>query len=224
MSHVEHLAALGQLAAGVAHNYNNLLAGVLLCCEEVRLWAERAGAPPEVMRALRLAVDAAERGGEISRRLLEFARQSPVSLQPVDVAVPVGRALELVRLRPESKFVGFDVRLAGCPRVVADAGGLEEIALNLFVNAVQAMGGSGRVSVWWEGQGPWVFIRFANTGTRIPAELLSRIFEPFFSTKGGTGLGLSSSLGLARQMGGDLWAEDVLVGAEFVLKLRREEG
>jgi signal transduction histidine kinase len=200
------LAAVGELAAAVAHEINNPLTSVLGFAS---MLAEQVPAGQPLREQLDIVVSEASRARDIVRDLLDFSRQRPLVLRPVDVNAVVRQALAL--LRPTSGRVTvheeYDPDL---PPVEADASRLKQVFVNIVQNAFHAMPGGGRLRVRTERDGDDVTVSFADTGVGIPAENLTRIFDPFFTTKPdvkGTGLGLSVSLGIVRQHGGAIAVE-----------------
>jgi len=205
----EKLASLGQLAASIAHEINNPLTGVLTYA---RLLARRLATDlPEgegrqaAQRQLALVERETERCCAIVRNLLQFARQREPKVEPVDVNGVVGEALSLVGNRLSIQGIELDRRLAPLPEVPADAGQLRQVFVNILLNACEAMGPGGEMTVRSRVSpaGDGVEVAIADTGPGIPPENLARIFDPFFTTKEkGTGLGLSVAYGIVQRHGG----------------------
>ncbi|MBK9516976.1 MAG: hypothetical protein IPO09_06385 [Anaeromyxobacter sp.] len=208
----QRLEAVGRLTAGVAHDFNNLLTAIAASVGEV----EEGGAPgAPAGPALQEIRGLVRRGGELTRSLLQVARRQP--LQPHPVALN-GLVQELVRLLERlMKGVALQLELdAATGTVVADPVQLEQVVLNLVLNARDACDGRGRVVVATrrltraEGAGghaggEWVQLSVSDDGPGLDEATRARIFEPFFTTKGegqGTGLGLSVVDGVARAHGG----------------------
>ncbi len=206
----EKLRALGQMAAGIAHDLNNMLAAVLGQVELLRLRA-----PDRVTReALKTLETAATDGAHVVRRLQEFARQRPrLSLSPVDLGQAVEEALEITRprWRDEPQRLGRVIEartmLDGLPHILGHAPEIREVLINLILNAVDAMPQGGTLALagravaalrGQQGTGQWVELTVSDTGCGMTEEVRRRIFEPFFTTKGmhGTGLGLSVVYGI----------------------------
>ena len=221
----DKLSSLGLLASGVAHELNNPLA-VIAGHAELLL---RRTTEPEAREQLRELLEAAARCRTITGDLLGFARRRPAVRARVEVG-PVLRATLALReraLRSAGVHPALDLP-AALPAVRADAHQLQQVFLNLLLNAEAALReGSGRalrVSARAEGAGAgeWVSVEFFNDGPAIPPGVLPRIFEAFFTTKGeeeGTGLGLSISLRIVREHGGDLEAESGEGGTTFRVRL-----
>jgi signal transduction histidine kinase len=214
------MAAVGQLAAGVAHEINNPLAGIMgyaqLAAEHIRA-RQTTGIPPsEVHRFLGYIENMekqSQRCKQIVQNLLRFARASThEEPEPVDVNHVVRETLSFLSHQMVSNGVQLDSRLADpIPAIKGHAGKLQQILTNILINALQAIrSGEGRVVVETSVADNWVTIRITDTGEGIPEENLDKIFEPFFTTKEigqGTGLGLSVTYGLVKDMGGNIAVE-----------------
>jgi signal transduction histidine kinase len=222
----QKLDALGRLAGAVAHDFNNLLTAILSYGET----ALGKLAPDDPARA-----DVAQiyRSGEsavsLTRQLLAFSRKAPIRLVPVDLNAVVRATTPLLeRLVGAGLTVAVKTDPAARP-VLADVGGLEQILLNLAVNARDAMPEGGTVTLETlappprKGAAPGIMLRVSDTGSGIDAEILPRIFEPFFTTKGpdrGTGLGLSTVYGLVQTFNGSIAvASELGKGTTFSIHL-----
>ena len=229
----EKMAALGKLAATVAHEVNNPLSGILtytrLTLKQLEGAAPESGAPESPARAeminqLRIIERESRRCGEIMRNLLTFARQAPPQREPNQLNLLVERALALVRHQLELQGVELETRMApGLPPVFCDANQIQQVALTLLVNAVEATPRGGRVQVSTEAAGIYVRLLVRDTGVGIPPQVLPHIFEPFFTTKEDqhrTGLGLAVARSIAEQHGATLEASSRPgEGTEFILSL-----
>ncbi len=209
----QKMEAMGQLTGGIAHDFNNLLTAVIGSLELARSRI----AEPATRRRVDIAVRAAQRGGELTRQLLAFARQQRLVPQPVDVNAVLRGLGELLQ-RTLGGLIEVQSQLApGLWPAFADATQVEHAVLNLALNARDAMPEGGRLLVQTanvgvaEGQvaglaaGDYVRIAVADTGAGMALDVLERAMEPFFTTKGpgrGTGLGLAQVYGLVRQLGG----------------------
>jgi signal transduction histidine kinase len=214
----ERLVTVGKLAAGVAHEVGNPLAGIFGYLSLARMRATT----PELKEYLQCIDHEVQRIDGIVRGLLDLGRPRPARLAPVDVSQVVETCVRLVRAGPELSQVKVDFALEPGLLARADAGPLSQIAINLLLNAAQAMGGQGDVRVSTRREGGEVRLEVEDTGPGIPVEVMPRLFEPFFTTKEGkgTGLGLAVSLHLAQSMGGRLTAANVPGGgARFTLHL-----
>jgi two-component system NtrC family sensor kinase len=208
LARAEKLAAVGQLAAGVAHEINNPLTAVIANAQLL----ERVLDDPELKDMAALIQQAGERASGVVGELLDLSRQESIDLAPVDINETLLSALALAQTR---LAVG-GVRLkfapqAGLPPVQANADRLQGMWLNLLINALDAIHGEdGEIRIVARQEGSQVLVTISDNGQGIPPEHLERIFEPFFTTKGpdqGTGLGLSISHRAIRQIGGDIQAE-----------------
>jgi len=227
--HMEKMASLGKLAATVAHELNNPLAGILNYSKLVDRSLSEGEVPEdertELQRCLGLIQKEAARCGEIVKNLLLFARQSGVELALVPLNPIVERSLMLVHHHLEMTGVQLETTLfdEGTDLVVCDGNQIQQALLALLVNAVEAMPGGGTLTVRAIGREDWVAIAVTDTGTGIPPEVISHIFEPFFSTKDkaeGVGLGLAVAYGIIQRHGGDIEIESqVDRGTTFTVTL-----
>ena len=216
----QKMEAVGRLAGGVAHDFNNLL-GVVMGCNEraLRLLPPDHPSRPKIEQALR----ATERAVGVTRQLLQFSRKTVASPRVLDLNVVVRDMEKMLRT-----LIGEDVELrVACDpalgRIQADAGEIEQIIMNLAVNARDAMPQGGRLSIetandeldgaFVEGHpgvapGGYVRLVVTDTGSGIAKDIQTNIFEPFFTTKElgrGTGLGLSTVYGIVKQSGGHVF-------------------
>lgn len=209
----QRMETIGALTGSVAHDLNNFLTAVLVNLAMARMQLGREGQMPE----LQDAADAASRGAELVRSLLNIARGEP-RREPIDADALVAESLRLL-----ARIAGPEVHLEanvceGCPPFNADRVQVQQVLMNLVVNARNAMGGRGRVAIavgpvateHRETGEPGEFVRLevADDGPGVPAEIQERIFQPYFSTSEpgeGTGLGLSIVHSVAQSHGG--WVE-----------------
>jgi PAS domain S-box-containing protein len=205
----EKMSSLGKLAAGVAHQLNNPLGGIVLYAklmmEEYHL---ENGAREDLIRILKDA----ERCKDTVKELLEFTRQTRQLMHPNDMNTAIGRTLFLLENQTLFQNISIEKDLTpSLPLVYSDNQQLNHMFMNIILNAVQAMGGNGRLHVrtYYLEEKEKVGIEFSDTGPGIPKEALPHIFEPFFTTKEegqGTGLGLSLVYNIVRNHGGKVWA------------------
>jgi len=216
----QKMEAVGRLAAGIAHDFNNLLTAILgftdLLVEDLEQSGGRREEAEEIRRAALRAV-------ELTRQLLAFGRQQVLAPQQLDLNDVVGGIERLVR-----RLVGEDIDVrtalaADLGTVRADPSQLEQVIVNLAVNARDAMRAGGRLTIetanveldrsYFERHplvppGPYVLLAVTDTGSGMDPETVGRVFEPFFTTKPkgtGTGLGLSTVYGIVKQSGGFIW-------------------
>jgi PAS domain S-box-containing protein len=213
----ERLESVGRLVGGIAHDFNNLLAIVLNYTDFV---SERLP-PDDPNQADLLQIrSAAERATGFTRQLLTFAKRNPVKAEDIDINAIIGQLRELLR-RTLPASIAVDLRLGdGLWSVHADRGQLEQVVLNLVVNAGDAMPEGGRLVVGTSNveydddsatqhldlaPGRYVYLTVTDTGAGMTKEILDHAFEPFFTTKThgqGTGLGLATAYGVVQQAGG----------------------
>ena len=218
----QRLDGLGRLAGGVAHDFNNLLTAISGYAALVR---ERANGDAALVHDIDEIQRAAGRAAELTRQLLAFGRRQVLQPRAIDLGAVVGEISDLL-----GRLLGDDVMLeieAGSgPYVVrADPGQIEQVIVNLAVNARDAMPDGGRLTIALRmaPDGRSVELAVSDTGTGMDEETEARIFEPFFTTRAdGVGLGLASVYGIARQSGGELSVDSTPgVGSTFVLRLPR---
>jgi len=202
----EKLAAIGQLAAGIAHELNTPLASIGGYAEE--LGEITKGGGPQVEKYVGVIRSQIERCKGITQSLLNFARKSEVRVGPVDVDALLIEAVDYLRFKRGKTTFSVETDLGRPAPVRADAGQLLQVFLSVLMNAADALGGGGgTIRVASRAREKDVVVTISDTGCGIPEENLKKIFEPFFTTKEpgkGTGLGLSLSYGIMRQLGGSI--------------------
>jgi two-component system, NtrC family, sensor kinase len=205
----ERLATVGRLASGVAHEVGNPLSGILGYLSLLRAQEDGGVERAEYVDRVEAEVHRIDR---IVRGLLDLGRPQRPTLVPVEIGPLAETSVRLVSAGPDFRGVQVTVEVPTGLSVLADAGALSQVLINLLLNAAQAMGGSGRVRVLaGAGDEPLARIDVVDTGPGIPEEVRSRLFEPFFTTKPGgkgSGLGLAISQTLVHAMGGTLEAGD----------------
>jgi PAS domain S-box-containing protein len=215
----QRLEVIGQLTGGIAHDFNNLL-GIVV--GNLQLLEEKAGLDPEAHELIADAMWSAERGAQLTHRLLAFARRQHLKPRVLSLNVVVGEMTNLLRRTLGEKISVRELLAEGLWQTRIDRGQLESALLNLVVNARDAMPEGGTLTISTdnvvlpqEGEGPltdvipgeYVRLSVADTGTGMPPDVLARIFEPFFTTKRvgqGSGLGLSMVYGFVRQSEGHI--------------------
>jgi nitrogen-specific signal transduction histidine kinase/CheY-like chemotaxis protein len=211
----QKMEAIGQLAGGVAHDFNNVLAAILMQLEELRLVRDLPRAARELL------VDAetsAQRAARLTRQLLVFSRQQAMQPRVLDVNQLVRTHVRLLRRVVPSTHT-LAVTTAPAPLAVsADEGMIEQVLLNLVINARDAQPEGGVIAIGTEARhvaedspdlvaGDYAVVTVTDTGTGIAADHLPRLFEPFFTTKPpgqGTGLGLATAYGIVQQHQGTI--------------------
>jgi CheY-like chemotaxis protein len=240
LAKAQHLEAIGRLAAGAAHDFNNLLTPILGCAEMICL---NGAADARSREWAKQILEAAERAGELTRQFLAFSRKQVLEVRRLDVNEVIRGFQKLLR-RLVRENIEVELRLA--PRlgsVRADRSQLEQVVMNLTINAADAMPRGGRIRIEtmdllldpsggraFPGAEPGAYVQLAvsDTGVGMEPAVLARVFEPFFTTKDvgkGTGLGLSTVYGVVRQQGGYVTAESTPgVGTIFRVLLPTERG
>jgi signal transduction histidine kinase len=206
--HAERLSTVGRLAAGIAHEINNPLEGISNYLGLAREDLDRGDAV-SARRRLAGIQEGLQRAVSIVRQVLAHADPSQAPLVPLDLAEVLRQSAEFVRTRPEFARFRFDLQLPEGPlRVRGSQAMLGQVFLNLLLNACEAQAGGGEVLLAGRREGGRVVAEIADRGPGVPSADAARIFEPFFSTKHSTGLGLSICYSIARQHGAELTVEE----------------
>lgn len=226
----EKLRALGQMASGVAHNLNNVLA---IIKGNIQLLLERIESQ-EIREELRIAEKATRDGAQTIRRLLDFTcTRKDSQFYQLDLNEVVKDAIEITKPKwkdqSQRKGISIDLRaeLSELPPVAGNASELREVMTNLIFNSVEAMPVGGRILIETKAGYREVYIIISDTGTGIPPENKTRVFDPFFTTKGpqNTGLGLSASYGIVCRHRGKIELHSLEgEGAAFMLTIPESDG
>jgi PAS domain S-box-containing protein len=221
----DKLRALGQLASGVAHDFNNSLAAILGRAQLLRRQTQDDG----LVRNIEIIQTAAEDAAATVRRIQTFARKSPArEFEMLDVSSLLNDAIEITRTRWQNEALlrGLEYQVTleaeSGQHTFASASELREVFVNLIVNAVDAMPKGGKLSIGCVSEASRLSLRFADTGTGMPEDVRQRIFDPFFTTKGaqGTGLGLSVSYSIIERHEGSISvASELGSGTVFTIDL-----
>jgi len=219
------LAAVGELAGRVAHEVNNPIA-IISAKVRLLLTDHHEEMSPKIAQELRKITDLSNRVARIAQGLLSYCRPSPATRVRLDLRQPIRKSLAMVEQHARANGVIVEDDLNEVlPPVKANAQEMEQVFLNLFLNALDAMpkGGRLKVSAASENGDVGVIATVEDTGVGIPETIRERVFEPFFTTKQegrGTGLGLSICLGLVRSHGGEIRVEsEPGRGSRFIIKL-----
>ncbi len=216
----ERLAALGHLAAALAHELNNPLQAMQSHLDLILKYPLKETEKEEYLHIINKQI---ERLHNITRRVLNLAHPRSIPQQPASVIELLRQVVALTQKRLEQNHIRLSMQLQdNIPPVLAVADQLTQIFLNLIVNAIEAMPDSGQLNISVYCEGKDVAISFTNTGPAIPRDVLPHIFEPFFTTKAeGSGMGLWISHQLAQQHAGMLIAENLTEdwGVIFTIKL-----
>ncbi|WP_222129952.1 ATP-binding protein [Bordetella genomosp. 13] len=234
----QKMEAVGQLTGGIAHEFNNMLTGVIGAMDIMRRRLS-AGRTDGLERYMEAASTSAQRAATLTARLLAFSRRQSLDARPLDASELLRSLEDLLRRTLGERIDLRIVTTSGMPFAVADANQLESAILNLVINARDAMPDGGQLTVEAKpvdigpdyarvnpelGIGRYVVVTVSDTGVGMAPELLEKVFEPFFTTKAvgqGTGLGLSMVYGFARQSGGQVRIHSELgVGTSVSLYLR----
>lgn len=229
MMQAEKMASLGKMAAVVAHEINNPLSAILTYTKLIRRWIQSAPVVParkdEMCESLQLIESESRRCGELVKNLLSFARASHVNMQQVQPNEIVRTCIQLVRYRLELGNINLQLDLGDVPEIYADGGQVEQLLLAMIMNAIDAMlhGGNLFIGTASVVDGAAVRIVIRDDGVGIPEEVLSRLFEPFVTTKEsgkGVGLGLAISKTIVERHGGRIDVDSAVGrGTAFTITL-----
>ena len=225
--HSDKLRALGQLAWGVAHNFNNSLTAVLGYTQLVL----NKISDPTIQRHLKTVEKAALDAARMVQRIQNFARQGKDdAAAAADLNQTIREALDLTRSRwrDDARAAGivYDVifRPEGGVMALCDQSAMREVFVSIIINAIEAMPGGGRLTITTVGEGDHLLANFADTGLGMTGETRQRIFEPFYTTKGakGQGMGLAVTYGIVERHGGEIHVtSEPGKGSTFTIRLKR---
>ena len=219
----EKMASLGQLAAGVAHEINNPLTGILLY---VNLVLERLDEKNSFREELEYVLEDTNRCKDIVKNLLTYSRQTSPTKEIFQLNSLVEQSLNLVR--DQRLFMNIKVikEMSGDMMLIhADKNQLSQVIINLVINAIDAMEKEGTITfrTYRDKRTKKLYLEISDSGSGIPEENLSKVFDPFFTTKElgkGTGLGLSTAYGIVKESGGDISVKETSVeGTNFLIEL-----
>jgi len=224
-SQMEKLSALGELASGVAHDFNNTLSGILGRAQLL----QRTDDPEKMRRGLEIIIKTAEDGAKTVKRIQDFARQRrDHNFELVSIDQILMDASEITRPRwkncaeASNIHITLQLHIESNAMVMGDDSELREVLVNMVLNAIDAMPEGGKLSLTTRVAGDSVIIKVVDTGVGMYPEVRSKIFDPFFTTKGkaGLGLGLAVSFGIIRRHGGNIEVESHYGrGTEFCITL-----
>jgi two-component system, NtrC family, sensor kinase len=217
----EKLASVGRLAAGVAHEINNPLTGVLTFAHFLK---DKHENDESDQQDINIIIQETTRVREIIRGLLDFARQTPAVKTPIEINEVIQNLLKLIKGQKEFKNITIvENYKEGLLPIRADKNQLQQVFLNLLLNAGEAIAGPGKITITTFSEEEYVIVRISDTGCGISEDDLNKIFDPFFTTKPvgkGTGLGLSVSYGIIQQHGGTIKCDSILgEGTTFLVIL-----
>ncbi len=225
MLRAEKLAAVGSLASGVAHEINNPLGGMKNCLAQIE---QRPDDQERFLAYVRLMRQALDRIEQVVRGLLDFSRRRELDKAPLDLQQIIEGSLLLLDYQLKECSISLSLKIdPHMPIIEGDTHQLQQVLINLILNAIDVMRQGGQLRIELLRSENFALLRICDSGPGIPPDLERRIFDPFFSTKQighGTGLGLTVSLSIAREHGGDLsFANLPAGGSVFTLALPLRE-
>ncbi|NOX20055.1 MAG: DUF3365 domain-containing protein [Nitrospirae bacterium] len=217
MMETEKLAALGQLSAGIAHEINNPIGGIRLCFDNLMSTEMDEETRKQHIEVVRSGLDRIQR---IVKQLLEFSRNTPLNISPVTIDTIIENVLKISEYTISKKGIKIVKELSpDNPTLWVDSNKMEQVLLNIIINAIQAMDEGGTLTIQTKVVGDRCAVSISDTGKGIEPQVLSRIFDPFFTTKEGTGtgLGLTVSKAIVEQHGGSIEVETSEKGTTFTV-------
>jgi len=216
----EKMAAIGQLSAGIAHEINNPLGGIRLCFNNLISTEMDEDTKKTHIEVINSGL---ERIQGIIKQLLDFSKKTSLTISPVSVDKLLNNVLKLVEYSANKKGIEIIKNPSdGIPDIMVDCNKMEQVFLNITLNAIQAMNGPGKLTIETSQFNGNCVISFRDTGPGIPPEIMPYIFDPFFTTKPvgeGTGLGLSVSKSIVEQHGGRITVSSTEGMTEFRIEI-----
>jgi len=227
--HSRKIAAIGTFTAGIAHELNNPINNIYLTAETL-LEDHQSMSPPECKELILDVLNQSERAGDIVKNLLDFSRSEMPSFSELKINDVIQKTLKLVKNQVMLAGINTEVKVQeATPAINGNLRNLEQVFLNLFLNAIQAMPDGGKITVDVREENHFVRVDVSDTGVGMQPDQLQRIFEPFYTTKQvgrGTGLGLAVSYALIKKHGGYIEVQsEVDKGTTFsiFLPVQRDE-
>ncbi|UCC45008.1 MAG: PAS domain S-box protein, partial [Candidatus Zixiibacteriota bacterium] len=224
----DKLSAIGTLAAGVAHEFKNYLGGIIGNASYAMELLKGKDGMKVVSEALPKIIDMGERANDVAMSLLTYSRSRPEDRQPEDLAKIIRKSVKLVEKEMRIQSIELVTHFEDVPPVEVSASKIQQLLLNLLINSQHAIKSHGVITIALFNHDREIEIRVGDTGIGIPHDILEKIFDPFFSTKGvwgkdeviGTGIGLSICRNIAREHGGELTVDSIVgMGTTFTLTL-----
>jgi two-component system cell cycle sensor histidine kinase/response regulator CckA len=228
-AHVQRVEVLGAMAGTLAHNFNNIISVINLTALAC---LENSDVGPDVRTRLQQISEASRRAAELTRRLAQFSRRQELHLSPASINQIISGVITLIEALITGNIELTTKLHSGLPEVDIDPVEIEQVLVNLILNARDAMPNGGQLGISTglverpeiapgDQDKQWVTITVSDTGSGIPEAVMDRIFEPFFTTKPqGTGLGLASTHGIVRQHNGDITVQSTVgMGTQFTVYL-----
>ncbi len=220
----EKMAGIGMLAGGVAHEFNNLIGGMMGYAQLAKSTRDIS----DIEKCIEVVLNSSQRAKEITKNLLSFSRRTEPKQEEAYLSEIIEMALSLIQRDLEKENIRIVRGYESSLRITTDIGQVQQVILNMAINAKHAMQNGGQLTVSYRKMKEYAEIEIKDTGVGIKKEDLTKIFEPFFTTKGslggsqtpGTGLGLSVSYGIIRSLEGEISVEsEIGKGTSFTVKL-----
>jgi|GEM_PF-5131114 len=224
----DKMSAVGMLAAGIAHEFKNYLAGIIGNASFALGELKEEGGVELAGETLSKIIEFGEKANDVAMSLLSYSKANPEDLNREDLRKIISKTISLVQEEMRSLSIEIVTYFEEVPEVEVSTSKIQQLFLNLLINAQHAIKSSGVITIALLAEGDRVAVKVGDTGVGIPPENLSKIFDPFFSTKGvwgkdelvGTGMGLAICRNIAREHGGDLTVDSLVgAGTTFTLAL-----